>query len=156
MIKIEIPGQGSYIIEHIVFDVNGTLAIDGELQPGVNGFLNSLRDQVNIHLLTADTHGKQNEIDRQLGLSAVRIEPGNEALQKADYINKLGKDHSAAIGQGANDSLMLKEAAIGICLISTEGTALDTLLSADIIVPDVLAAINLFLNPTRLVASLRK
>ena len=156
MIKFEIPGRSDHVINHVVFDVNGTLAVDGIMLPGVTNLLKVLNDKVRIHLLTADTHGKQNEIDQQLGLTAVRVKQGNEAQQKAEYLIDLGRDQSVAIGQGANDSLMLKEAAIGICLLSQEGTSLDTILAADIIVPDVLTAINLILNPTRLVASLRK
>ncbi len=35
MIEIEIPGWGSLRLVHAVFDVNGTLARDGELLPGV-------------------------------------------------------------------------------------------------------------------------
>ena len=156
MIKFEIPGEGSLVIEHVIFDVNGTLALDGIILPGVKDLLKTLNDQVKIHLLTADTHGKQNEIDQQLGLTAIRVNKGNEAQQKAEYLIHLGRNQSAAIGQGANDSLMLKEAVIGICLLSQEGTSLDTMLAADIIVPDIIAAINLILNPTRLIASLRK
>jgi len=156
MIKFEIPGEGSRVIEHVIFDVNGTLALDGIILPGVKDLLKTLNDQVKIHLLTADTHEKQHEIDQQLGLTAIRVNKGNEAQQKAEYLIHLGRDQSAAIGQGANDSLMLKEAVIGICLLSQVGTSLDTMLAADIIVPDVIAAINLILNPTRLIASLRK
>ena len=156
MIELDIPGRGNHNIEHVVFDVNGTLAVDGIILPGVEDLLKTLKDQVKIHLLTADTHGRQQKIDRQLGLSAVRVNRGNETQQKADYLIDLGKEKSAAIGQGASDSLMLKEAVIGICLLSQEGTSLDTILAADIIVPDVIAAINLLLNPIRLIASLRK
>ena len=83
MIKFTIPGQGNYEIEHLVMDVNGTLAIDGQLMEGVPGKIKTLRTQLTIHLLTADTHGKQAAIDQQLGLTAVRIMPGEEPLQKA-------------------------------------------------------------------------
>ena len=62
----------------------------------------------------------------------------------------------AAIGQGANDAAMLKVAAIGIGILSTEGLAGETLLAADIIVPDIYAALELFEKPLRMVATLRK
>jgi soluble P-type ATPase len=62
----------------------------------------------------------------------------------------------AAIGQGANDALMLQEAALGICIFSPEGTAVATLLNADIAIPNILAALELFEKPLRLVATLRK
>lgn len=143
-------------LEYLVSDVNGTLAIDGQLLDGVSRRLNSLRDRLEIHLLTADTHGKQESIDRQLNLCAVRIRAGNEAEQKAAYVRRLGAQQVAAIGQGANDAAMLKEAAIGICILSQEGTAVDTLLAADLVLPNIGAALELFERPLRMVASLRK
>ncbi len=156
MIKVEIPGTGEVQLENVVFDVNGTLAVDGDLLPGVSALLEDLGERVNIHLLTADTHGKQSKLDQQLGIKAVRITPGNEAEQKVDYLRKIGPDHSAAVGQGANDSLMLKEARIGICILSQEGTALETFLQADLIVPDIISALTIISKPSRLTASLRK
>lgn len=155
MIKIEIPGRGELEIEHVIFDVNGTLALDGNLLPGVPELIKDLGKLIEIHLLTADTHGKQKEIDRHLGLYAVRINKGNEALQKAEYLLNLD-GATTAIGQGANDSLMIKEAEIGICVLSDEGASAETVLAADIIAPDIQSAINLLLHPKRLVASLRK
>jgi soluble P-type ATPase len=103
MIKFNIPGHGDYSLEHLVMDVNGTLAVDRQLIDGVAEKIASLRDEVTIHLLTADTHGRQAVIDQQLGLTAIRITPGNESSQKADYVRRLGREKVAAIGQGAND-----------------------------------------------------
>jgi len=156
MINVEIPGEGELQIEHVVFDVNGTLAVDGILLPEVLSLLKVLSEKVKIHLLTADTHGKQSVIDRQLGITAIRVKEGSEAEQKATYLSKLDAEHSAAVGQGANDSLMLKEARIGICVLSEEGAALETLLQADMVVPDIVSALKILNHPTRLVASLRK
>jgi P-type E1-E2 ATPase len=156
MINVEIPGEGDLQIEHVVFDVNGTLAVDGILLPEVLSLLKVLSEKVKIHLLTADTHGKQSEIDRQLGITAIRVKEGSEAEQKAAYFSKLDAEHSAAVGQGANDSLMLKEARIGICVLSEEGAALETLLQADMVVPDIVSALKILNHPARLVASLRK
>ncbi|RLD23911.1 MAG: haloacid dehalogenase, partial [Bacteroidetes bacterium] len=52
-------------------------------------------------------------------------------------------------------AFMLAEARIGVCILSKEGTAVDTLLSADLAVPDTESALNLFLHPARMIASLR-
>lgn len=156
MIKLEIPGNGELFLDHLVLDVNGTLALDGQLLPGVADLLSSLRDHLTIHLLTADTHGKQTEIDQVLGIKAVLVKPGQEAAQKAAFVKEIGPEYTAAIGQGANDAFMLAEARIGICVLSEEGTSVDTLLSADLAVPDTESALKLFLHPTRLIASLRK
>jgi P-type E1-E2 ATPase len=156
MIELKIPGRGLVELEYLVCDVNGTLAVDGQLFDGMVRPLTKLRDRLELHLLTADTHGQQQIIDRQLNLQAVRLQPGNEALQKADYVRKLGTQGVVAIGQGANDAGMLKEAALGICVFSAEGVAVETLLAADLVVPDIFTALNLLEKPLRIVATLRK
>lgn len=156
MIRFNVPGLGDYNLEHLVMDVNGTLAVDGQLMEGVAAKIASLRNPLTIHLLTADTHGRQAVIDRQLGLTAVRITPGGEAVQKAEYVRRLGGEKVAAIGQGANDAEMLAAARLGICVMSMEGVAKETLLAADLIAPNILAALELFEKPKRIVASLRR
>jgi len=156
MIELNIPGRGTIQIEHLVCDVNGTLAIDGQLHDGIARSLTNLRDRLTLHLLTADTHGQQETIDRQLGIEAVRVQRGNEAQQKKAYIENLGSERVVAIGQGANDALMLESAVIGIGVLSTEGMATETFKVADIIMPDISSALELFEKPLRLVATLRK
>lgn len=156
MIELTIPGHQQIELEHLVCDVNGTLAIDGVLQDGVIRGISLLRDRLKVHLLTADTHGNQETIDRQLNLKAVRVQPGDEAQQKAAYIRQLGAEKVVAIGQGANDAQMLAAAGLGICILSSEGTALETLQAADLVLPDINSALNLLEKPLRIVASLRK
>lgn len=156
MIEVTIPGRGTLRIEHLVTDVNGTLAVDGQLIDGVARQIITLCDRLQIHMLTADTHGKQQEIDRQLNLQAHIIQKGHEAEQKAEFVHSLGADTVIAIGQGANDAAMLKAAGIGIAVISQEGLAIKTLNAADLLMPDTPAALALLENPVRLIASLRK
>ena len=61
-----------------------------------------------------------------------------------------------AVGHGGNDAAMLREAALGICVLSPEGVALEALQAADLIVPDIFAALELLEKPLRIVATLRK
>ena len=156
MIELNIPGRGSLQLHHLVADVNGTLAVDGQLLDGLVKKISALRDRLTVHLLTADTHGRQAVIDGQLNLKAVRVGPGDEAAQKADYVRSLGAETVVAIGQGANDAGMLEAAALGICVMSQEGVAIETLLAADLVTPDIFAALELLDKPLRIVASLRK
>ena len=65
MIELNIPGMGIVQLEHLVSDVNGTLAIDGQLLDGLSRVLIDLRDRLEVHILTADTHGRQDIIDQQ-------------------------------------------------------------------------------------------
>jgi soluble P-type ATPase len=50
---------------------------------------------------------------------------------------------------------MVKEAALGIAVIEKEGAAVETLLAADIVCGNILDALELLLNPKRLIATLR-
>ena len=156
MIELDIPGRGPLRIQHLVSDVNGTLAVDGQLIDGLVKRIAELRDRVTVHLLTADTHGRQAVIDKQLGLVAVRVQAGDEAAQKEAYVRSLGAETVVALGQGANDAKMLKAAGLGICVLSQEGTAVEALQSADLLMPDIFSALDLFNKPLRMIASLRK
>jgi P-type E1-E2 ATPase len=155
LIELNIPNRGTIQLNHLVCDVNGTLAVDGRLIDGVSRKLTILRDRLQIHLLTADTHGQQKVIDAQLGMTAVRIPGGDESGAKADYIRELGPEQVVAVGQGANDAGMLKEAAIGIAIFSMEGLSAEALHAADVFVTDIHSAFDLLEKPIRLVATLR-
>lgn len=155
MIDLTIPGMGIMQINHLVLDVNGTLAIDGILIDGLPRIIKALANRLQIHMITADTHGRQKEIDQILNMQAIRLLPGNEAEQKRDFVRSLGGQECAAIGQGANDALMLAEAGLGIAILSPEGLSVDTLRSARVVMPDILSALVLFDHPQRIVATLR-
>ena len=156
MIELTIPGRGVLRIDYLVCDVNGTLTVDGKLSEGVAHAITKLHDRLIIHLLTADTSGLAAVLERQLGVPLTRLTPGDEAQQKLDFIMRLGCEKVAAVGQGANDQLMLKSAVIGICVLSREGAAASTIQNADLVVPDIQSALELFEKPLRLVATLRK
>lgn len=155
MIELQIPGRGIVQLNYAVFDVNGTLATDGVLIDGLAEKIAVLRGKLEVRLLTADTYGKQIEIDRQLRFTADRLRPGGRE-QKVDYVRALDAHKVVAIGNGANDADMLKAAVLGIAVIGHEGLAGEALAVADVVVFDVHDAIDLLLNPRRLIATLRR
>jgi P-type E1-E2 ATPase len=157
MIELQIPGRGSIELEYAVFDVNGTLAVDGQLIEGVAPLITQLRGRLEVRLVTADTHGKQVVIDEQLGFTADRLKPGGrEREQKAAHVRALGASKVVALGNGGNDVDMLKAAALGIAVIGHEGAAFEALSAADVVTRDILDAIGLLLYPQRLIATLRR
>ena len=156
MIELDVPGRGAIQLDHLVLDVNGTLARDGRLLDRVPKLRGLLRDRLSLHLLTADTYGRQASIDQLLNLRATRLQPGGEPLQKADYVRALGAERVVAIGQGANDAEMLQAAAIGIAILGEEGLAVEALVNADILTRDIYEALQLLEFPARLVATLRR
>jgi P-type E1-E2 ATPase len=143
-------------LEHLVLDVNGTLAVDGRLLDGVGQRLSALNEQMSVHLVTADTHGAQSELDRQLGLTAHRLIRGKEREQKAEFVDRLGAARVVAVGNGANDAEMLRCAALGIVVIGGEGASGAALAASDVVATNILDALDLLLHPQRLVATLRR
>ncbi|MBN1120191.1 MAG: ATPase P [Anaerolineae bacterium] len=156
MIELSIPGKGDLFLEHVVFDVNGTLAVDGVLCEGVEERLAELANLLKIHMLTADTHGGQAAIDAQLGITAVRMRQGNEREQKATYVERLGVDRVVAVGNGGNDAGMLQTAAVGIAVLGQEGLNVEALQAAGVVAGSSVDALDLLLKPKRLIASLRR
>jgi P-type E1-E2 ATPase len=156
MIKIDIPGRGRLELEHLVMDVNGTIASDGSLLEGTAELIAELGKHLEVHLVTADTHGSQSEIDRQLGLTAIRVPAANQAEAKLEYVRRLGVAGVAAVGNGANDARMLAQAALGIAVLGREGAASETLSQAAVVVIDIRDALGLLLHPKRLIATLRR
>jgi soluble P-type ATPase len=156
MIDIDIPGVGRRKFQHLVLDVNGTLARDGQLLPGVAELLRSLGKLLAVHLVTADTHGAQEEIDQELGLKAFRIPKSDQVEAKSRFIQELNPEAVVAIGNGANDALMLERACLGIGVIGPEGAATKVLLHCDVVVGSIADALELLLRPKRLIGTLRR
>lgn len=155
MIELDVPGWGFLRLSHVVLDVNGTIAVGGALLLGVAERLTSLAPTLRAVAVTADTHGTAAELGESLAIPVHIIEPGWEAGQKLALVEDLGPDGVVAIGNGANDALMLRASAVGVCVLGPEGAARSALESADVVVSDVLTALDLLVHPARLFATLR-
>ncbi len=153
--EVSISGFKSLRLEHLVLDFNGTIAIDGRFVEGTKERLESLSQRLAVHILTADTFGSVTEQVGSLPAKVTVIPRGAEAQAKASYVRQLGADKTVAIGNGRNDRLMLREAALGIAVVQGEGAAVAALTAADVVTWDILAALDLLLKPARLTATLR-
>jgi soluble P-type ATPase len=152
MIRLDIPQRGIIELRHAVFDVNGTLAVDGILIPGVVDRLHTLAEQLSLHALTAGTHGNIPELERSFGFPLRRIVTGEEKLR---FVERLGPASVVAFGNGRNDVAMLRVATIGVAVLGGEGVAIEALQAADALALGPIDAIELLLKPKRLIATLR-
>jgi len=154
MITLDIPGWGNMEIENILLDLNGTIATDGKIPTEVREKINSLSDRVSIYILTADTQGTADEEVRDLKAKLIKI-PGEDSKNgKFEFIKDLEIEKTVAIGNGNNDQLILKEAGLGIAVLGDEGVSVSTMKNADIVVKGIFDALDLFLKPKRLLATL--
>ena len=156
MIEISIPGRGDYAFRNLVLDLNGTIALDGEIIEGVKERLDQLGSLLSIAVVTADMRGSAQRLEGSLGIRIHRVERGGEDAQKLAFVRQLGCEETVAIGNGSNDVSMLRECAIGICVLGREGAAVEAMMASDLVAPDINAALELLLDTKRLIASLRK
>jgi soluble P-type ATPase len=155
MLSITVPGFGSVTMENLVLDYNGTLAVDGVLLPGVKAALNTLAAQLSVYVVTADTFGKAAGGLEGVNCRLTVLEPGRQDQAKVNFVNRLGADRTASIGNGRNDALMLAASALGIVVILAEGASTVSLNAADIVCTDIVSALELLVHPLRLTATLR-
>jgi len=155
MWTLNIVGWKRLKIKYLVFDYNGTLSIDGKLLPGIAKKLILLAEQFSLHVVTADTFGMAAQELENLPCTLTILPKENQAEAKREYVKKLGAEQTAAVGNGRNDRLMLAEAVLGIVLLQAEGTAVVTFNNADVVCKQATDALDLFLHPKRLMATLR-
>ncbi|XAH25309.1 hypothetical protein AAFF27_08990 [Xylophilus sp. GW821-FHT01B05] len=155
MIDIDIPGFGHLQLEHLVSDYNGTLALDGQLLPGVAEALTAISAHLQVHIVTADTFGLAAAQLKGLPVELSILPVEGQAEAKRDLVRQLDAERVVAIGNGRNDRKMLHTAALGIALVQQEGGALETLLQANVVATSVLQALELLQQPRRLTATLR-
>jgi P-type E1-E2 ATPase len=155
MLKITVPGFEPVTLMHLVCDFSGTLSVDGKLVAGVKERLNQLSEALEIHILTADTHGGARKALEGVKAKVHVLEGETHSLVKADYVRKLGADTVVAVGNGNNDRKMLRIAKISIAVCIEEGCAARAVEAADLLVTSATDALDLLLNPNRLIAGLR-
>jgi P-type E1-E2 ATPase len=155
MLKVNIPGRGELTFTDVMLDYNGTLALDGFLIKGVRERLAELSSHFILHIVTGDSHGTAKTQLAHIKCKLTILPAENQATGKLDYLKRLNQSHTIAIGNGNNDQYMLKEAQIGIIVSGTEGTSAISLAAADILMPNILDALDLLKNPRRLSATLR-
>lgn len=155
MLNLDIPGYPPLKLCHLVLDYNGTLAVDGRPVAVIGQLLTRLSADLDIHVVTADTFGKVREGLTDVPCTVSILPAGDQDQAKLDYINRLGSTQTVCMGNGRNDRLMLKAAALGVAVILEEGAAAETLLAADVVCRIIVDALELLLQPLRLAATLR-
>ena len=77
LIDIAIPGKGNYAIEHLILDLNGTIALDGRIIKGVREKLTELSRKLDVMVVTADTNRNAEALLGDLGISVHKVREGH-------------------------------------------------------------------------------
>ena len=156
MQKIAIPHYADLQITHVVLDYNGTLASNGIVSEETRQILHQLTELYHVHVITADTFGTVKKELEAFDLEVIILSSEDHTAEKAQLIERLGTEQTVAMGNGNNDRLMLESAALSIALMGSEGCAVETMHTADILCGSIRDAMELLIYPKRLVATLRR
>lgn len=155
MLIYEIPGRDNIEVQNIVFDYNGTIAVDGRLIPGVEELINKLSEKVNIYILTADTYGTVEKECLKINAKVLTFPKVNAGESKKNVVAELGRNNTICIGNGYNDIPMFKEAILSIAIIEGEGMSGKLLGYADIVSKSIIEALEIVLSKDMIKATLR-
>ncbi|MGA2463179.1 MAG: ATPase P [Thermodesulfobacteriota bacterium] len=154
MISIERPGQGNLEIEFILIDFEGTLASDRRVHPKAKDKINLLSKRTKIYILAKGEKEGVEESLRRVKAEIFYLTEGDFSRRKLDLLRQLGPTRTVAIGNGVDDAPMIEEAGLGICIISKEGTSAEAMKRADVVVSNILDALDFLLKPLRQKATL--
>ncbi len=155
MIRFEVDGR-KLELRYLLLDYTGTLSENGRLISGVRERLKQLsRKFESVKVLTADTFGTARRELEGLDVEIHVIE-GTAKQFKGELVNRLGPQWCVAIGNGNNDTEMLRQACIGIAVINADGCFTKAILSADIVAKSIEDALDMLFEPRKLIADLRE
>jgi soluble P-type ATPase len=152
--RYNIPGQEPFDIDTLILDLNGTLSVGGVIPEGVKQRLDVVqRLGFKAVLFTGNTRNNADELASELGIDWKLAKTTED---KRDLALEIGADTCASIGNGLIDVELTKAVRLGIVTLQAEGVHTQTLLAADIVVPTVNDALELFIGTSRLTATMRR
>jgi len=157
-IDIKVPWGEKYTINNVVFDLNGTLANNGEIAETTEALLKELAKLVKIYIITADTHNTAQELKEKIGefTEIIVLESDEHDLEKARFVHSLGFRETVTLGNGGNDLKMVQEGILSFGIMAGEGIYAPLLSKVDIVVHSIDHAIDMLINPMKIVATIRK
>jgi soluble P-type ATPase len=153
--NIDVPGYRTLIIENVVMDFNGTIAVDGHMKDSVKERIIRLSGQYQVYVITSDTQGTAAKELAGLPVTLKIFDNSNAGECKRHIVEELGGDRCACVGNGDNDRFMFQKAVLSIAVLETEGLYVPILSDADLLVKSSEDALDLLLDTKRLISGLR-
>jgi soluble P-type ATPase len=154
MLTLHRPGQDPFEIEFILIDFEGTLAQDRRIHPKAKDKINLLSKRTRIYVLAKGEKEFLDEAFRKVNAEPFYSKEGETTQQKLDLLRQLGADKTIAIGNGVDDAQLLEEACFGICVVGREGASGEAIRRADLVVSNIIDALDFLLKPLRQKATL--
>lgn len=142
-----------YEINTIVLDLNGTLSVHGKIPAGIEERLLKLKELgIKVILFTGDQRGTAEELCSKLN---IEFKKAKGSVEKEKFFLELDIETTAAIGNARIDIGKFKHAKLSIATLQSEGIHADILRHVDIIVPSINDALDLFIDPNNLGATMK-
>jgi len=154
MISIQRPGMESLDIHFVLIDFEGTLAMDGRVHPKAKDKVNLLSKRATITILTKSNREKVEETLKKMKVEILYVTEEDSSQQKLNVLQRLGPHQTAVIGNGLDDVRIMEQAGLGLCVIGKEGSSAEAVVKADLVVTNVLDALDFLLKPMRQRAAL--
>lgn len=152
--KYTVSGVGEIELNTIILDLNGTLAVRGKVPNGVAERIRKLKDiGFTCILFSGDQRGNAKQLAQDLGIDFVLTKDGDSKRQAAQ---KYDKEHTVAIGNGSIDIGVYENAKVRIGTLQAEGIHTAILAYIDVLVPSIIDALDLLLDPDSLAATMRR
>src|SRR5512136_2415161 len=149
MISIQRPGMESLDIHFVLIDFEGTLAMDGRVHPKAKDKVNLLSKRATITILTKSNREKVEETLKKMKVEILYVTEEDSSQQKLNVLQRLGPHQTAVIGNGLDDVRIMEQAGLGLCVIGKEGSSAEAMVKADLVVTNVLDALDFLLKPMR-------
>lgn len=141
------------ILENIVLDLNGTIAIGWKIVEWVAERIKTLQSLgFRILLCSGDQRGNGQKIADELG---IEFFSANDAAAKKTIWKMLDGEKSIAIGNARIDIGLFENAQISILTLQDEWVHVWALAHADILIPSINNALDLFIDRDRFIATMK-
>lgn len=152
--KYAVPGVGDIELQTIILDLNGTVTVGGAVPEGTREKLAAVKNLgFQTVFFTGNTRNNADQLAKELGIG---WQLASTAEEKRDLALQMHPETCVSIGNGQIDLELTKAVQLSIVTLQAEGVHTETLLAADIVVPTIIDALDLLIDPDRLIATLRK
>ena len=150
--KYDVPRVGVLEFDTIVLDLNGTLSVKWVISNKTKEKISKLRELwFTIYLLTGDARWTWQTLCNDLWIDLI-VTQGSE--EKAEFMKKIGREKTVAIGNARIDIGMFQHAELSIATIQAEWIHRALLDHVDIIIPSIEDALDLFIDGDSLRATM--
>jgi P-type E1-E2 ATPase len=152
--KYKLQGDKEIEVKTIILDLNGTLSVKGKIVEGVKERFAKLKEMgIDVVFLSGDQRGTAEDLAKDLGIEFTKAKTGKD---KEHLFLKHDPNTTAAIGNARIDNGKFKHAIVSVATIQAEGIHVGVLQHVDILVTSVLDALDIFIDPNSLAATMKE